>query len=644
MWKNKLALFAIMILLISLLGISSQKVDAIGEYEWAKKYLDDNPFYCVMTNPVYKNYYYYIQEGTKDWGKKLHAAVSTGTQRSLWDMSIFFYDKKHDWCDVMVSLDSYANAPVLSNGKKPLGVAYGNYKIILYIYNGQDEESVRQVMSHEVGHTLGLGHYEADEKTMVRWGQISHAPSIMTPTQYWNEKLQGITDKDINKLVEIYGDGFSEPPPPPPPKQDYVPPPDLHEKKIQTSVRPGGVSLSVLVDGNNFGKTVTISEGETIQLSGKVTDYYGNGMPNQYVTISDIGISGQIITDSNGNFLTTSWTAKHNQNNMGIKRSTWNPTASVAIMGGSVTSEPLNLFVEISGYTQSIPKPPIILKGPPKSTPKITLFPVWSSANYASSLVVNENKKIQLVGTVTDEFERGKYYAQVSIYEESNPSKFKITTDTDRDGTFSVDWITEHNAVNVVNGESTWNLIAKTEIKNRIIESNIAEIKITDSILFPFGEPCGVNKFLMDGICVTVNQPIPSSSRTLEQKMQQKMEIQTLRDQSLDAINDLEKGVEISEQSLIGLTFQKKEAQEKINSAWDLLKENKKRLDTVKNYYLEKMDMGIERNDLDIFQSYYDSTKESIPVVTDNLRDISKLIEEAKELEKQKFCFLFWCW
>ena len=643
MWKNRLVLFTIMILLISLLGISSQEADAKfhdPHYKYALKYQDDNPFYCVIMNPAYKSYYWYIQEGTKDWGKKLHAAVSTESQRAVWDMRIGFVDVKYDWCIVMVYLEDYANAPIRSNGKKPLGTASGNSKIILYLYNGQDGESVRQVMSHEVGHTLGLGQYLADEEVMVRWGQISHAPSIMTPTQYWNEKLQGITDQDINKLIEIYGDGFSEPPPPPPPPQDYKPPPDLHAKTIRTSERPGGVSLSVVVDGNNFGKTITLSEGETIQLSGKVTDYYGNGMPNQYVTISDIGISGQIITDSNGNFLTTSWTAKHNQNNMGIKRSTWHPTASVGITGGSVTSEPINLFVEISGYTQSIPKPPI-QKSLTKSTPKITLFPIWDSANYASSLLVNENKKIQLIGTVTDEYERGKYYAQVTIYEESNPSKFKVTTDTDRDGTFSVDWMTEHNAVNVVNGESAWNLIAKTEIKNRIIESSIAEIKITDTIVYPLGQRCGVDKFIMDGVCVSIPQTLtPPSSKTSEQKMK----IQTLKNTLVDTISDFRKGHVISEKSLVGLSFDKKEAQDKINLAWDYLKTNKMKITILNSDYLENIQDYIDNNNIEGAKSEIKKADSSVSQAENNFLKISKLIEEAKELEKQKFCFLWWCW
>ena len=265
--------------------------------------------------------------------------------------------------------------------------------------------------------------------------------------------------------------------------------------------------------------------------------------------------------------------------------------------------------------------------------------------SYVSSLLVNENKKIQLLGTVTDEFERGKYYAQVTIYEKSNPAKFKITTDTNRDGMFSVDWLTEHNAMNYANGESMWDLIAKTEIKNRIIESNIAEIKITDSIVNPL-EPCGINKFLMDGICVTISDLTPSSSTTAEQKN----EMTILRNDFKNTINNLEKGIQEAEKSFIGLTFYSNEANDKLSDAKVLLQNSKVKVSNLQNFNLKYIDKSIENVDIDNVKRQVDSGKKSAFTAGENLVEISKLIEEAKELEKpkekqkEKFCFLFWCW
>lgn len=589
-----------MILLISLLSISSQNVDAFTGYERVLKYQDDNnPFYCVMTNPVYKYYYWYIQEGTKDWETKLHAEVSTIEQRALWDMSIRFYDKKYDWCDVMVYLDSYANAPVLPNGGKPLGLAYGNYKIVLYIGNGQDVESVRQVMSHEVGHTLGLGHYVSDVRAMERWGLLSHAPSIMVPTQYWNEKLQGITDNDINKLKEIYGDGFLEPPPPPPPKQDYVPPPDLHEKKVQTSVRPGGVSLSIFVDGKNLGITVTINEGETIQLSGKVTDYYGNAMPNQYVSISEIGVSGSLVTDYDGKFL-TSWVAKHNQNNMGIKRSTWNPIASVSVPYGSVLSAPANIFISKTDYSGSSSTISPIFSN------KITLYPSLDKKTIYSTLTVQEETDVILYGKVTDKIGKPVYNVKMLVKAISPAGAFVKSASTNPLGEFSITWSASHNSKLYNDGKSIWNFYAYSTEFYENIKSGIAQVIVTD--------------------------PLLQISDVLSQKTH------------LDnAIKEVEEGTVISEQSLTGLTFDKKEAQDKINLAWDYLKENKIRIDILYSDYLKDIQDYIDNNNPEGVKAEIERAYSSVSQTEDNLLKISKLIEEAKELEKQKFCFLFWC-
>jgi len=133
-------------------------------------------------------------------------------------------------------------------------------------------------------------------------------------------------------------------------------------------------------------------------------------------------------------------------------------------------------------------------------------------------------------------------------------------------------------------------------------------------------------------------------SEELVRKVQVEKEIQSLRNSFVDAISDIEKGVEVSEKSLTGLTFQKKEAQEKINTAWDLLKEDKNRLNAFDNYYLKNIDQHSKSNYLDGVDRSVNSGMESARKAGENLVKISELIEEAKQLEKQKFCFLWWCW
>lgn len=151
-----------------------------------------------------------------------------------------------------------------------------------------------------------------------------------------------------------------------------------------------------------------------------------------------------------------------------------------------------------------------------------------------------------------------------------------------------------------------------------------------------------VDKLELD---LMAKQPSGSkSTRIVEATEEEKKEILFLKDQFLEVINDLEKGVDVSQKSLTGLTFQKKEAQEKINKAWDYLKDSQKRIDSLRNHYLKNIDAAAESNYLKGVQRNIDTAKNSASITGNNLIKISELIEEAKSLDKQKFCFLFWCW
>ena len=67
------------------------------------------------------------------------------------------------------------------------------------------------VIRHELGHALGLGHYQSsDEKVTLSWNEgLSPAPSIMVQLTFENSDENRIAPKDIQLLRSIYGDdGF----------------------------------------------------------------------------------------------------------------------------------------------------------------------------------------------------------------------------------------------------------------------------------------------------------------------------------------------------------------------------------------------------------------------------------------------------
>lgn len=72
-------------------------------------------------------------------------------------------------------------------------------------------QQIKNLIKHEFGHALGLGHYVADSvEVNIAWarGQIS-APSIMAVFTHQNFNENAITPKDIEKVRSIYGEkGF----------------------------------------------------------------------------------------------------------------------------------------------------------------------------------------------------------------------------------------------------------------------------------------------------------------------------------------------------------------------------------------------------------------------------------------------------
>jgi hypothetical protein len=116
--------------------------------------------------------------------------------------------------------------------------------------------------------------------------------------------------------------------------------------------------------------------------------------------------------------------------------------------------------------------------------------------------------------------------------------------------------------------------------------------------------------------------------------------ISNLKSNAYEKLNSLKDSLSTSQSILEQTIPTSDESREKINQAWNLIKENKQTL--------EKFEMQISKadksGDMDFIENAY--VFDNIPnssIFEENLNDVSNLNTESEKLES-RFCFLFWCW
>jgi len=124
-------------------------------------------------------------------------------------------------------------------------------------------------------------------------------------------------------------------------------------------------------------------------------------------------------------------------------------------------------------------------------------------------------------------------------------------------------------------------------------------------------------------------------------------------------IDKLKSGIETAENSLSGLEYESPDAQKKIEQAWKMRWSALEKLDQAK----VKWDIGVNEIDNQNFRTAiinFKGIEADSESIGNNLKWITSIIEDTEKLEneyqslkgsesqekeeKQKFCFLFWCW
>ena len=218
--------------------------------DWGNR-IKEIPLVCIL-EPTYENNEYLTENFVErlmketwwvieEWEVHLKQSERT-SDKSKWEINqiiIPFEEQKefeYDKCYIFIH---FKDKPELENdwykllgktqyeegdtGRSDITIYYADIKfcvtedIKFYYYDPCYQDSrrivqqIKNLIKHEFGHALGLGHYVADSvEVNIAWarGQIS-APSIMAVFTHQNFNENAITPKDIEKVRSIYGEkGF----------------------------------------------------------------------------------------------------------------------------------------------------------------------------------------------------------------------------------------------------------------------------------------------------------------------------------------------------------------------------------------------------------------------------------------------------
>jgi hypothetical protein len=176
--------------------------------------LYDLPIYCIVEPSGYTasergKYVNLAVKGVSEWDTKLQGYETINP--SIWKIKSKIISSAADTSNCSIVMNFKNTVEQISGTGNTVGVFYHGTDSIDVATKNLSLAKIYNIILHEIGHSIGLGHYKSDDDDENKkwYSGKEYAPSIMIPTTHNNPSLMTIMGTDLNKVRAIYGsEGF----------------------------------------------------------------------------------------------------------------------------------------------------------------------------------------------------------------------------------------------------------------------------------------------------------------------------------------------------------------------------------------------------------------------------------------------------